>query len=384
MAADLSFARSLQAARADRPTVWSWVLFAVAAVAYGLWLTAARVTVYETSEHSRLEVASAGHSADAPVAGKLARLPLRLQQHVAAGDILAELDSTQQRLQLSERRTQFLARTHQLRAAAAELDALVRAQTAESLEAMAATAAARAETEAARVRARSAAADAARATQMHGAIAEAEVERSVAAARERQEAARASHLLAWRLQRTQGTRRSQMQVRIEALRREQVALEAEQAETQAAMATLENEVALRTLRAPIAGQVVEATTLRPGAYVAAGTRLAVIVASGPVHLIAELPKRALGRVQAGQRARLRLDGFSWLEYGSGYGQVVRIGEQGLTGTIRVEIALGLESSPRIPYQHGLTGTVEIAIEEVSPLTLLLRTTGRFLSQRPST
>ena len=43
--------------------------------------------------------------------------------------------------------------------------------------------------------------------------------------------------------------------------------------------------------------------------------------------------------------------------------------------MRVELAVVAESNPRIALEHGLTGSVEVAVERVTPLTLLLRTAG---------
>jgi membrane fusion protein (multidrug efflux system) len=45
------------------------------------------------------------------------------------------------------------------------------------------------------------------------------------------------------------------------------------------------------------------------------------------------------------------------------------------GAVRVELAVDSTSNPRVTIEHGLPGSVEIAVEQVTPLTLLLRTAG---------
>jgi hypothetical protein len=57
-----------------------------------------------------------------------------------------------------------------------------------------------------------------------------------------------------------------------------------------------------------------------------------------------LPPAALGRIQPGQPAQLRLD-----------------------------------AAPPIPLQHGLPGIVEVEVDHVSPATLVLCTAGRLFT-----
>lgn len=102
-----------------------------------------------------------------------------------------------------------------------------------------------------------------------------------------------------------------------------------------------------------------------------------IEAHGGLHIVAEfLASESLGRVQPGQRARIRLDAFPWTQYGAVEGRVLRIAAEPDKGYIRVEIA-ALESR-QIPLEHGMTGAVEAEVEEVSPATLVLRSAGQLL------
>jgi membrane fusion protein (multidrug efflux system) len=98
-------------------------------------------------------------------------------------------------------------------------------------------------------------------------------------------------------------------------------------------------------------------------------------------VIAEfVPAAALGRVKAGQPARLRLTGFPWAQYGSVGAAVSSVGSEIRDGKVRVELTVRPEAASRIPAQHGLPGSVEVEVERISPAYLMLRAAGRFLSE----
>src|SRR5262249_45303865 len=92
----------------------------------------------------------------------------------------------------------------------------------------------------------------------------------------------------------------------------------------------------------------------------------------------------MSRIQSVQRARLRLAGFAWTEYGQVSATVSRVASEPRSGRVRVELAVHPESAPLIPSQHGLPGKVEIEIEHVSPAKLALRSVGKMLSQKAGT
>ena len=72
-------------------------------VAWGAWFLWVPVSIYETSEHARIEVARAAHPVDSPVLGRVVAIPgLALGRMLKAGDVLIEVDSEGQRLELAE------------------------------------------------------------------------------------------------------------------------------------------------------------------------------------------------------------------------------------------------------------------------------------------
>jgi hypothetical protein len=99
--------------------------------------------------------------------------------------------------------------------------------------------------------------------------------------------------------------------------------------------------------------------------------------SGRVIIVAEFaPPEALGRVRPDQRGRFRLEGLPWVQYRTVHATVARVATDTENGKIRVE--LDVEEAPDFPVslQPGLTGTLEIEVEKVSPANLVLRSIGR--------
>lgn len=91
------------------------------------------------------------------------------------------------------------------------------------------------------------------------------------------------------------------------------------------------------------------------------------------------PQKSLGRLRQGQRARLRLHGFSWLQYGSIPVKVAQVASEPRDNWLRVELTVQTHQQSRIPLQHGLPGSVEVVTEKVTPATLVLRTAGKVIS-----
>jgi len=93
---------------------------------------------------------------------------------------------------------------------------------------------------------------------------------------------------------------------------------------------------------------------------------------GRLHVVAQLAPSAMGRVRPGQPAYLRLDAFPWPRHPGVRATVEQVAADLTGGTVRVEIALIADrDSP--PLRPGLTGRVEIEVDELTPATLFLRT-----------
>jgi membrane fusion protein (multidrug efflux system) len=140
------------------------------------------------------------------------------------------------------------------------------------------------------------------------------------------------------------------------------------------------EIERREVRAPVDGRIGETTILRTGAVVQPGERLASIVPSGRLIVAAEFPANAaFGRIQPGQTARMRLDGFPWAEFGAVPAKVSQVAAEIRDSNVRVEFEIQPDSSFRGKLEHGMPGSIDVAVERVTPLSLILRTAGQWLT-----
>jgi len=64
--------------------------------------------------------------------------------------------------------------------------------------------------------------------------------------------------------------------------------------------------------------------------------------------------------------------------------VASVAHETRDGQIRVELSLTPDFTSAIPLQHGLSGTVEVEVERVAPVTLVLRAVGKHLGTLKST
>jgi membrane fusion protein (multidrug efflux system) len=157
-------------------------------------------------------------------------------------------------------------------------------------------------------------------------------------------------------------------------------LEADLTTSTATMKRLEWEIERRRIRATTSGRLGDCAVLRPGSWVGEGEKIGMILPGGELRVVADFqPAAALGRVQPGQPATLRLQGFPWAQYGTIGAKVTRVASEIRDGHVRVELALDSHSPSRVPLQHGLPGAVEVEVERVSPASLVLRTAGQMMA-----
>jgi membrane fusion protein (multidrug efflux system) len=210
-----------------------------------------------------------------------------------------------------------------------------------------------------------------------------ELLRTKADADQKRAAADALRLAISRLESDQRTKDSDRTARITQFAREVTQLDGDIHTAEATLARLAHTIDQTRLRAPITGHLGEVATLQPGAVVRQGDMLGVVLPAGALQVVASfLPAIALGRVQPGQSARLRLDGFPWAQYGSLAGIVTSVATEARDGVIRVELRLAEETQTAIPLQHGLPGSVEVEVERVSPAALVLREVGKRIGGSP--
>src|SRR5262245_9263635 len=112
------FSRTIRSLNAESTRLSTMALVAVAVILVGwsVWFLAARVAIYETSEAARLEVDSAVHPIEVVVSGRVLKTSLAIGREVQTGEVLVELESDAQRLQLLEEEARVAAVNGQLAA----------------------------------------------------------------------------------------------------------------------------------------------------------------------------------------------------------------------------------------------------------------------------
>ena len=205
--------------------------------------------------------------------------------------------------------------------------------------------------------------------------------RATTEAQSRKASAQAEELGATRLDWTQRTSTSDRLAAIARLRREVARVEGERKVSSATVEKLAHEIDRRKLRSPVAGRIGEVMVLRPGSVVHEGDRVATVVPSGELRVVAEFGQATVGRLRRGQPARVRLTSFNWAEFGTLTAQVVSVATEPQGGRIRAELRL-VGTPPGIPLQHGLDGVVDVEVERTSPARLVLRAAGRYVGAPP--
>jgi multidrug resistance efflux pump len=379
-----AFSRTLRSLRADGSgrSIASLAAAACLVGAWASWSVLAHVTLYEVSTTARLEVDQAVTPIQAPLAGRVVTTKLAIGREVQAGDVLVELDSEAERLDLAQERAHLEALGPQIRALRDQAAAEDSARGQERIAAHAAGEQALSGVREAEAPAHFAEADQDRMRQLRaeGLIPERDYQRGQAEMQRARAAADSQRLAVSRLDQEQRTRESDRVARLKSLATEIARMETQSPALEVSIARLTHEIERRLVRAPVSGRLGEAAVLRPGAVVREGEPLAAIVPESKLAMIAQFaPSSALGRIRPGQTARLRLDGFPWAQYGTVNATVSRVAGEVRDGSVRVELAVD-RSSPSIPLQHGLPGTVEVEVERATPAALILRNAGRTLSK----
>jgi membrane fusion protein (multidrug efflux system) len=379
-----AFVRTLRSHEADGFGRSTGILLLALAILGGwiAWCLLGRLTLYEISQSARVEIDRANNVVQSPMPGRITRTYLSIGRPVRSGDPLVELEASTEQFQVREEQTRMASVSPELAALHRQVSAEEAARDDErrATESQIQEALARARQSEAPAQYNQAEEKRLREMLDLGLISRREYEKSRADALETQRAVEREKIAVERIQREQRTRETDREARIRRLLAEITRLEGQIATGRAAVSRLQNEIQLRVIRAPVDGTLAEAADLRVGAVLKEGDRIGVIVPSGRMIVVAQFPPpAALGRVEPKQAAQIRLDGFPWMQWGTVPAVVERVAGEVRDGTVRVELGIDAAKHSRIPLQHGLPGTVEVAVEHVSPATLILRTAGSMLA-----
>ena len=382
----MPFSRCTRALNADsfNRSAGTILMTALLIAAWMAWFGLASIAVYETTDAARLEVDSEVHPIEALVGGRVAAAHLEVGRDVKAGDVLVELETEAQLLQLNEEKSRVAALEAQLAALAGQSSAQQHAQSETRQAAPVALDESRARLAEAEAAADAAADEAGRLERVHaaGLVSDVELVRARAEAQRRKAGADALRIAINRQGSDQRIQDSGQQASIESLKREGAVLEGDIKTRRTIIERLQHETGQRFIRAPAAGKLGEVAELRVGQVIHEGDKLGAVIPDGNLKLVAEFaPSESLGRIRRGQQASLRLDGFPWTEYGKLTGEVANVAGEPRSGRVRVELLVHPQSAPMIPLQHGLPGRLEVEVERVSPAALVLRSVGKMLARQ---
>ena len=375
--------------QADRFRNWGPGLLAAAIFmgAWAAWMFLARVTLYQVSRSARLEVHQAAHPLEAPVEGRIVAVHTMLGQEVEEGQPLFQLDARRLRLELEEQRIRLVGLRKRIDWLAQEEAAVLQALHEQRRAAGAAVEQAKASAREARVVADSAQEKYERISSISakGLLAEADVAQARSEAERSRAAAQSLHLAVSRLRQERQAAISDRMAQLKGIEGQAVELHGLAAAAEAAIRRLEHDIEERKVRAPSSGRLSSLSErLRIGAFVNRGERLAVVVPFGVVRAVADFDPSALGRIQPGQPARLRLKGFHWTQYGSLAARVTSLDQETRHDVIRVELTLESNVPSTIPIQHGLPASAEVEVGARSPAYLLLQAAGGLAGAQEST
>ena len=380
------FSRTLRALEADsfRGSLVALVFVVALLGGWLAWFFLAKIARYEVTDTARLEVDQESHPVQSPVLARVVSSNLALGKEVQAGDVLVELDTNAEQLQVAEQRTQLTALASQIGSLKTQVAQLEEARAREQQTARVAIEQAGAKFREADALARSADHESHRLEKLaaEGLVPRRESDIGKMEAERLRDAADSLKLEPDRIQRDLRTRESDRQAQLDNLESQIRKLEGDRTTAAASVERLQYEVERRVIRAPISGRLGEVeATLRPGAVVNEGERLCAILPPGHLRAIAEFPPpAAFGRIRPGQPARLRLEGFPWAEYGSIAATVSTVASEIRDGKVRVELNIARSPALAVPLQHGLPGSVEVEVERATPAALTLRTAGQLITR----
>jgi membrane fusion protein (multidrug efflux system) len=355
----------------------------VAGVLLGAWLawfTLAQVTTHAVSRDARLEVDLAPRRVDATHhSGRVVAVHMKLGRQVQAGDLLLEIEDDLQRNLLAAEMARRAALLSEVAAVEQQLTSQKNVLDEDRRASQSALEEAKAELGRATTAAQTARADAVRNAKLldRNLVSARVVEETDALAREREATVSALQSRVKRIEEQGSATLSVDRAEVRKVEGKLAHLRGELEVAARAVDAQTHEVEHHEVRAPVAGRIAEMADIQAGTYVTAGAWIATIIPESGLRVVAHYPpSAALGRIRPGQKARLRLHGFPWPQYGTLSARVSAVAEEPRDGRVRVELALAGAVPPQLPAQHGLPGTLEIDLERISPAELALRAAGK--------
>lgn len=347
--------------------VWGFVALSV-----GLPVTVSSADGRAVSAAEAFDISS---TSDAPISA----LPFQLGDSVESGDVLIAFDSEPLRLELSRSRERLTALRQEIDSIDLEIASIADSLTGEldsydmALEALLARTE---ETEAELKYAREAELlyrqfrderqiDALQYARARTEVAQIELQLQA-------QEARSSELLANKrlaMSRNETTRAQ--------LLRHRAGLAGELAELQPEQRKIEHRIEELTVRAPFAGVIGAMSRIAVGQSMQPGEWLMTVVPDREYEFHATFAAtEAAGRLRVDQPARIRFYALPWTEFGTLDAQVLRVGSEERSGTVRVDFTVDTNSQLAAQLSHGLKGEAVVQIDEATLAQRMLRLLNR--------
>ena len=354
---------------------------AVAVFLWLAWFLGSSIDMHSTSLEAKVLIDQKPHHIGTSSTKRVLEVPIEVGSSVRMGDPLVLLDGKRWTI----RRDEAIAVAQALQREIASVESLLeieKAALSQNQQAKeAALSAAIGRVSAARAASKNARAQAARTEKLFelGLTSEQSFESHRADGEQKQAEETALEATLVRLEWDFSAGESERRARLSSVEGEIASLQAEFEHARAERQTSEAELERSILRAPVDGTIGALAEIGPGATVQPGEFIVTLIPEGGFRVVAFFkPSSALGRIVVGQPTILRLDALPWTRFGTVRGRVERLGNEARDEQIRVEATI--DSVPSgITLQHGLTGTLEVQIETVSPAVATLR----FLAAGPT-
>ncbi|MGA1864077.1 MAG: DUF192 domain-containing protein [bacterium] len=379
----MSFTRSLRFIYTERSRLPLWGIFILILllICWMVWFSFVKIPIYTMTDSARLEVDQASHPIQTSIDGKITEISMKLGQEVQVGTILVRLDDQLLQLRRKEAQDRFNSLSAESSALEKQISqeemlleeegkiVLIKLQEAQSRYQEGEIAAAFAENEVKRLNK----------LFTQGALSESKLLHAKSEAEKQRASAEALRIALDRLRGECQVQEKRRQTRLSQLRQQLLHIQGEIQNSATVMEQLDWEIEKHRIRTLVAGEIAEVADLHPGMFIEEGYRLGAILPQGKLRVVAYFePAVALGKVHPGQKAYLRMKGFSWLEYGRVAARVQKVSQEIRHGQLRVDLEVYDKDSP-IPLQHGQPVRVEIETERITPATLVLRKAGNVFS-----
>lgn len=379
------FKNTLRIIERDSPIsiIWKVLFIGFIFVIWIFWASFSKITIYERSQSARLENVTTIHHITVQASGQVIENSLQIGKSVNEGELLLKIDAADETLKLNELRV----RKQSLQT---RIESLLQEQIAEEMSLRKAKETAglsqdemRAQIESVRADLQFAQDKLKRSEELFqsGHISEVDLQEARLEEKKKRDDLKKISISLNRQEQEWNSKINQHTISLTQLNSRLLELKGDIAAVREQTEQLEQQIDKREIRATLTGKVVEAEDIKIGAMVQEGEKIGVLLAhTEDMRVISHyFPQDAVGRLKHGQHGFFRLYGFPWPQYGSIKTTVLSVASEVRDQTIRVDLSIDSSQDLNVLLEHGLTGTIDVEVEQLTPFELLLRMAGKRFS-----